>query len=98
LQEKLQNITEKLDEFSLLRMVKLRMLAEHGAFELLILLLLITTPLLLYLGNNIFFYFLFLLFWILNAMRQCISCTKFYICAFSFKVRFENERENTLLT
>jgi asparagine N-glycosylation enzyme membrane subunit Stt3 len=73
-----------------------RMLAEHGAFGVLILLLLITTPLLLYLGNKQHIFLLsFLLFWILtiNHAAMRIAAPSFIYALSLLKVRFENEED-----
>jgi hypothetical protein len=75
-----------------------RMLAEHGAFGVLILLLLITTPLLLYLGNKQHIFLLsFVLFWILtiNHAAMRIAAPSFIYALSLLKVQFENE-ENTV--
>jgi hypothetical protein len=75
-----------------------RMLAEHGAFGVLILLLLIFTPLLLYLGNKQHIFLLpFLLFWILtiNHAAMRIAAPSFIYALALLKVRFKNE-ENTV--
>jgi hypothetical protein len=73
-----------------------RLLAEHGAFGVLILLLLITTPLLLYLGNKQHIFLLsFLLFWILtiNHAAMRIAAPSFIYALSLLKVRFENEED-----